>query len=536
MHSELTTITPAIRLALLQHADRPALQIGTVTYDYQTLNHLATRIAQTLSALYPQPDVHPAPFIAILGQRSLAVYAGILGTLLAGQAYLPLHPDFPVARLKTMLQIAHSHTLILAPECVTLLKELSADPEIPALTLLCPLMSDEIYQLAQQPSRHRFILDLSTSPAVPALVSPQDTAYLLFTSGSTGTPKGVVVSQGNVGAYLQWALNHYELTPQDRLSSSFDITFDPSVHDLLVSLLSGACLYVIPLADRLAPAKIIREQQLTHWFSVPAVAMMMAQLRLLKPGQFPSLRYSLFAGEALPANTAQAWQQAAPHSIVENLYGPTETTIVVTHYRWNPNTSPAECVNGLVPIGQLNNTQHTARLLDLQGHETPPGQPGELCLSGPQVTAGYFNNPSATADRFITFADTGPTRWYRTGDWVQPLSQGGWAYLERIDHQIQIRGYRVELAEVDHILRQAAGTDLAISVPIASAATPQIFSTLWAVIAGERGMFCESSILAYCQQHLPPYMVPSQVRFIEHLPLNTNGKINRQDLQMRFQA
>ena len=207
-------------------------------------------------------------------------------------------------------------------------------------------------------------------------------AYLLFTSGSTGTPKGVLVNQGNVTSYLDYVGPRYAINADDRCSQNFDLTFDLSVHDLFVCWDAGATLCPYP-EQYLAPVSIINEKDLTVWFSVPSVVKFASKLGLLEPGAFPSLRLSLFCGEALSARLATLWEQAAPHSIVENIYGPTEATIAISHYRWDPVRSPRECPRGIVPIGWIFEGQQCC-IVDDALSPLPAGEPGNSVSPAPK--------------------------------------------------------------------------------------------------------------------------------------------------------
>jgi acyl-CoA synthetase (AMP-forming)/AMP-acid ligase II len=249
-------------------------------------------------------------------------------------------------------------------------------------------------------------------------------------------------------------------------------------------------------------------------------------MRLLASGCFPSLRYSLFCGEPLAASYAQLWQEAAPNSIVENLYGPTETTIAISGYRWNKTGSSQECVNGIVPIGWIFDGQQCS-VIDAERKAVPAGLPGELCLCGSQLTTGYWNEPKKTREQFVHLPAAGERLWYRTGDMVQQDANGCLHYLGRMDHQVKIRGYRVELQEIEAVLRRACGTAQVVSVawPVENGVADGIVAFVSGVDALDH-----DNVLAYCSKVLPGYMVPRKIYLCDEMPLNTNGKIDRSKL------
>jgi amino acid adenylation domain-containing protein len=470
--------------------------------------------------------------VAILAHRSLTAYASVLGIHSAGKGYVPLNPKFPIDRLAKMLLQSHCDAMIVGEEGRKTLEALLPHIERP-LTILLPDAAD-ISAIASAFPQHRFISSRGLAPgfrsSATPFVHPSSVAYLLFTSGSTGEPKGVPVSQDNVRAYIRYICNQYHVSEYDRFSQMFDMTFDLSVHDMFVCWERGACLCAVPDAYVMAPARFIKEQRITMWFSVPSIVGFMSKMGTLKPGEFPSLRVSLFCGEPLPASSATAWRNAAPQSIIENLYGPTETTIAITRYRWDPSISPSACVNAIVPIGWVFEGQE-ACIVDQNGEPLPAEEPGELCLSGSQVTRRYWNNPGKTAQQFVRLSAFGDTVWYRTGDLVKQDRSGCLYYLGRMDHQVKIRGYRVELQEIDFVLRQASGCEQVVS--LAWPVREGIAEGIVAFIFGSSDRSTDD-ILAYCRGKLPEYMVPRQILYLDDVPLNVNGKIDRPQLVKRL--
>ncbi len=508
--------------SLLASPGSPALELGELTLSYEQLWNYAGRIAACLKdTLDPSEKV-----VALLADRSVGAYGGILGVLGSGRGYVPLNPKFPLERTLVMLRASGCKTLVVGRECAAtleaLLPRLHENLDGP-LTLIIPDSGWE--PDSKLLSSHRVIqaraLAKIADPRDP-IVDSSDTAYLLFTSGSTGTPKGVAVSQSNAVAYMEYAARRFGMHGGDRCSQNFDLTFDLSVHDLFTCWDGGATL--CPYAEQtLTPATLIDEKELTCWFSVPSVAMFAAKLGLLEPGVFPSLRWSLFCGEALSASLATAWQAAANNSILENLYGPTEATIAITYYRWDSATSPAECVRGLVPIGWPFDGQQVCAVND-DLVPVPVGESGELCLGGSQVTRGYLNDPEKTARSFVRLKHTGDQVWYRTGDLVRQDERGCLFYLGRRDFQVKVNGYRVELQEIDLVLREAARTELAVAIPwpLSEGSASGIVGVLSGSDPAQ-----DRQIIAACETRLPRYMVPNRIYHFPQIPLNVNGKIDR---------
>ena len=502
--------------------DHPALRIGDDTYSYAQLWDRASKLGAAVNE-YSRPSDN---VVAILANRSVTAYAGILGILATGRGYVPLNPKFPIERTLAMLKASGCGTVIVGPECAEILKALLPLVDAPTNWLLSG--DDFTLPMTDGATRHALIrvtgsaAQLNLEDPHPA---PEATAYLLFTSGSTGTPKGVPVSQSNVCSYLEYVAKRYQFNKADRFSQNFDLTFDLSVHDLFACWDAGATLCAFP-EQTLVPVTTIEEYELTVWFSVPSVAMFASKLGLLQRGAFPTLRLSLFCGEALSGTLADQWQCAAASSVVENIYGPTEATIAITHYRWNPERSLEECVNGIVPIGWPFENQQCC-VVDEGLHPLPKGQTGELCLAGSQVTGGYLNNPERTAAQFVRIPSTGDRIWYRTGDLVRQDERGCLYYLGRTDHQVKVNGYRVELQEIDLVLREAAGVELAVAIPwpVSEGTASGIVAVLCGADSSQ-----DARVFELCSKRLPRYMVPTALYHFDQLPLNPNGKLDRRQI------
>jgi amino acid adenylation domain-containing protein len=505
--------------------DRAALQLGKELLSYRDLLARATALGAAL-ACHSAPAGAPL-LTAVFAHRSVTAYAGVLAALLRGHGYVPLNPMFPVDRTRTML--AHS-------ECATVIVDAGAAPQLSEilsgvekrLLLILPDLQDAAALRTRWP-QHSFLAagDLDPAPgAVNAEVDSSSIAYLLYTSGSTGKPKGVMVSHANVIHFVDYMAERYGVTEHDRLSQTFDLTFDLSAFDMFVSWERGACLCIPTQSQKLFPASYIADCGITIWFSVPSTAVLMSRLRMLQPGKFPKLRWSLFCGEALTAEVVQAWARAAPNSTVENLYGPTELTIACTLYRWDGQRSPEECEHGIVPIGDPYPGMRVL-VCDDQQREVRAGESGELLMTGPQLSMGYYRDPDRTAAAFVTPAGAGQV-YYRTGDLVRrPLTGKPLVYLGRIDNQVKIQGYRVELGEVEAVLREEADVEVAIAIgwPPTSSGADGIVGFIGADSADV------AAIRERVIGRLPPYMHPSDIRLVRDWPLNANGKVDRAALR-----
>lgn len=489
--------------------DCTALEVGEERLTYGQLRDLAERLA---ARLVEANGGEMPRRVGLLASRSVTAYAGYLAILRTGAAIVPLSPEHPPARTADIVKAAGLE-LALADASGA-----GADLGIPLLVV----GPEEFEALTTEPA-----------PELPhPEANPDDVAYIIFTSGSTGAPKGVPISHRNLSAYLGHVASRYDVGPGSRLSQTFDLTFDGSVHDLFVAWASGGTLVVPRRSQLLSPVKTINDQRLTHWFSVPSLITFASRLGTLAPRSMPTLRWSVFGGEPLHRAAAEEWATAAPDSALEVLYGPTELTISCTAYRLPHSRADwPSTANGTLPIGNSYPTLDFL-LLDENGR---PADTGELCVRGPQRFPGYLE-PANNTGRFLPFDDSGTVdhyneatpltdqHWYRTGDRAT-MHDGHLVHLGRTDHQVKIRGHRIELGEIEAMLREQPGVrdaivlavhafdgepELEAAVSGAECATPQLFSAL-----GDR---------------LPPYMLPRRIVILEELPLNPNGKIDRRAL------
>lgn len=503
-----------------QFPDRPALLVDGKQSSYADLREAACRIAATLQAY---PEFRETALTAVFGYRTSAAFEGVLGALLAGNGYVPLNRTFPVERTQAMFERSDSRSIVVDSQSLPQLGPLLDRAKNPVLVIL-PELSD-VSSFRMQWSHHIFVGRPDLKPASawqkPA-ANTEAIAYLLFTSGSTGTPKGVMVAVRNVLAFVGYMVERYQLTEQDRCSQMFDMTFDLSAFDMFVCWERGACLCCPPQKVLMSPGRFIRENELTIWFSVPSTISFMKQLGLLKPGRFPSLRLSLFCGEPLPVSALGAWSEAAPHSVIENLYGPTELTIACTLYPWDPVRSPQEAELGIVPIGYPYPDMNVL-VADTQLAEVEPGEEGELLMNGPQMSLGYWKDPDKTAAAFVIPPGKEDV-YYRTGDRVRrPVGNAPLTHLGRIDFQVKVLGHRVELGEVEARVRDACGLDGVVAV-----GWPKNESGFGGIEVFLEGNSVDQDWLRReMAAGLPEYMVPRRFHFLDELPRNANGKYDR---------
>ncbi|GAA1946247.1 D-alanine--poly(phosphoribitol) ligase [Streptomyces durmitorensis] len=484
----------------------PALEVGTDRLTYEQLDAQAQHLAAELVVAHGGVPSR----VGLLAERSVLAYAGYLAVQRIGATVVPLNPAFPAARTEAVVR-AGRLDLVLAQE-----QEAAAHLSVP---VLAPDHSD---------------LRGAALPELPPWrAEPDGIAYVLFTSGSTGTPKGVPVRHSNVCAYLAHVVERYEVRPGSRVSQTFDLTFDLSVFDMFTAWGGGGTLVVPDRKDLMAPVRWVADQRLTHWFSVPSMVSYASRMRSLGPGRMPSLRWSLFCGEPLTVQQARAWSGAAPDSTLENLYGPTELTISCAQFRLpdDPGAWPVTG-NGTVPVGELYPGLEQL-ILDEGGH---PAEQGELVVRGAQRFPGYLD-PADNVGRFMCDGPAGPSgrriyeghgpltdqHWYRTGDRVlRDGSACGLVHLGRLDQQVKVRGYRVELGEIEAVLRGRPGVVDAVVVAVEGPAGETV---LEAVCTGS-GL--EAADLAGAlRARLPAYMVPRGIAVFAELPLNANGKIDR---------
>jgi len=488
---------------------------------YRELDERAGKLALYLRGLGVGPDVP----VAIAVERSLEMIIGLYGILKAGGAYVPLDPTYPRERLAYMLEDAHT------PVVLTLAKFRVRLPEKDGLRVI--RLDEDWEEIAQSPGPGRAQAPRPDRAQAPG-PGPGNLAYIIYTSGSTGQPKGAAIPHRGIVNRILWMQEAYGLTPSDRILQKTPYTFDVSVWELFWPLATGARLVVARPGGHQDPAylkKTIVEEGITTIHFVPS----MLQVFLGEPGLSAcgSLKRVICSGEALTLAQEEAFfshlgagNLGAGNLGVElhNLYGPTEASVDVTSWACEPGGPRREA-----PIGRpIANTQ--IYLLDANFELSPVGVPGELYIGGVSLARGYVGRPELTAERFLPDPH-GPVpgaRLYRTGDLARYRADGAIDFLGRKDFQVKVRGFRVELGEIETVL--GSHSSVGQTVVVAREDVPDDKRLVAYVVPTPGAAIRPDRLRAFLKEKLPEYMVPSAFVALERLPLSPNGKMDRRAL------
>ncbi len=473
------------------------------TLTFEALNALANRCARWLLSR----GVRREQIVALQLPKMPEAYALALGCIKIGAPYVFIDPAAPVDRTLRMLNRCR-------PSLVVGVR----DDAFEGVVLADPTHRENL--------RRRIDGFDGADLSVTRDISGADPAYVMFTSGSTGEPKGAVIPHQGVLNLADWAAEDLAIGPHDRLSSVNPLHFDNSVFDIYAGLLNGAGLIAMDALKGQPPQALtegLTEKRCTFFFAVPTLFMHLDSMRLLTPERLPTVNRFMFGGEGFPTGRLRRFFDAfAGRARLINCYGPTETSCICSSYDITP--AVFESGDGLAPLGRMNpNFSH--RILDEDLAPVGVGEIGELWIGGPCVGLGYFNNPEETQSRFRQdpLAKGFRSMLYRTGDLVQEdMETGVLRFRGRADNQVKLRGYRVELEEIDHALAKVSGVDRALAIVLRDTNGA---SRLVAAYCGKE--LAEAELMAECRTRLPDYMVPSRFIWFEALPTNSNGKADR---------
>lgn len=492
--------------------DASAILCGNENLTYYELNSRVNQLAHFLR----NRGVGSDSVVGICTHRSIEMIVGILGILKSGGTYLPLDPNYPQERLSFILQDSGTQLVLTQSNLSGFLPE----NEIQTICI------DQNWQ------------EISTfSTENPEKISsPDNLAYIIYTSGSTGKPKGVMITHSNVYHFVKIASSALDIHPKDKYLQTASIAYALSVRQLMVPISLGAALVMATseeIRDPLALFELIKEQNVTLMDMVPSFWRTCIQrLSDISSDERTylldnQLRRIVTVGEPLYSDIPHDWRNKLGHpAVLVNIFGQTETTGIVAAY---PIPAEPQTPAGIVPVGKsvLGTRLY---ILDANLLPVPEGELGELCVSNPCIAKGYLNRPELTEAKFIPnpFLDGCSDRLYRTGDMARFGEDGNIQFLGRGDHQVKIRGQRLELSEIEVVLRQHS--DVQDCAVVARGEKPDDKYLAAFIVPFENRNLASRELRAFLKNHLPDYMIPSLFVFLDKLPMTPNGKLDRLSL------
>lgn len=483
---------------LVRFKDRNAFFIEERYFTYGELGDAVNKVQNLLQ----KNVIGRQNTIGIITNNDLEAYASIIAAWFTRNIFVPINPRNPVQRNLEIIKQAGVHTVLTSGE-----------------TTDHPLKSKGITIIGTKDPNVRSYIP------VPDKGTDADIVYLLFTSGSTGKPKGVPINRKNLDSFVNSFISYgYEFSPDDRFLQIYDLSFDASVHCYTVPLVTGSCIYTVPQDEikYLYALKLMKNHDLTFVKMPPST---LAYLRpYFKSIRLEKLKYSLFGGEALDGKLVNSWSDCIPNARIQNVYGPTEATINCLIYDWDKNRQDKQ-YNGIVSIGKPFG-QNIAFVAGRQHIIVEPGRMGELYVAGSQITPGYWKNPGKNKTAFVELEyNHKKERFYRTGDLAIVDKDGDFLYCGRMDEQVQIDGFRVELGEIEHHAREfLKGNN------VAAVAVPGSQQTLEIHLFIENITVKKDELKKHLESRLPAYMQPAKIHTVKEFPKSAGGKINKKEL------
>jgi len=472
--------------------------------------------------------------IVVYGHKENEMIIAFLASIKSGHPYIPVDTSVPLERVQQIIA-ASGAKLLLSP--------LEVPEELRNTGLL---IQDKL--ALPNPAGLLSAGDNSQIPAIEWQVGPEDVYYIIYTSGSTGTPKGVQITLNALESYLNWVNTAYSPTrKQEVFLNQAPFSFDLSVMDLYMSLSNGGTLWSIDkgeIANLREAFQSFARSNLTIWVSTPSFAEICLMDKNFNSDLLPELKHFLFCGEILLHDTAAKLIERFPKAKVENLYGPTEATVAVTTVTVTPEILKA---HNPLPVGQVKPDAQIlicdSEDLNLAIRESrapqslPIGERGEIVIAGPNVSIGYLNNPEQTAKSFFSWADEHGTQWqaYRTGD-AGMFKEDQLFFFGRLDFQVKLHGYRIELGDIEENLRLLPGVENAVVLPIEKRGKVEYlhaFLTTQEIMNDE--FSAAQDLKAGLRKTLPEYMIPRRFTFVQAMPMTSNGKVDRRALLGRVQ-
>ncbi|WP_426414580.1 plipastatin non-ribosomal peptide synthetase PpsC [Bacillus subtilis] len=485
------TISRLFEIQAEQTPNAVAIVSDTQVFTYEDLNSWANQIASVLQI----KGVGPDSVVALLTGRTPELIAGMLGILKAGGAYLPIASDLPVERIAYMLSDSGAALLLQSEKTEKQLLDIECEQII-------------IEDIQKQ----------GKTKNVDSSAGSHSLAYIIYTSGSTGKPKGVMIEQRSVIRLVKNS-NYITFTPEDRLLMTSSIGFDVGSFEIFGPLLNGAALHLSDQQTFLDSHQLKRYIEHQGITTIWLTSSLFNHLTEQNEQTFSQLKHLIIGGEALSPSHVNRIRNVCPEVSIWNGYGPTENTTFSTclHIQKTYELS--------IPIGRpVGNS--TAYILNQWGVLQPVGAVGELCVGGDGVARGYLGRPDLTKEKFVPHPFAPGDRLYRTGDLARWLPDGTIEYVGRIDDQVKVRGYRVELGEIESALRQIDGVkEAAVLARTGQSGSKELFGYI-SVKAGTNA----EQVRSLLARSLPNYMIPAYIIEMEALPLTSNGKLNRKAL------